>query len=182
MALGRAAVSRVDIRIQNAVKGHRRRPCRYHRNHNPQEAAPKSGIWKLASRNASKAPVNANGRANTECSNLIISRVSRSLFQKRSIFCTGFPSREDQLSPAPDDSFRGTLPFYEMPLQEARWLIPGRSLNLMDPQRLQQLLEQVQNGGATVAEAVEQLRHLPFEDLASPRWITIVRCGKACRK
>src|SRR5208283_4218116 len=35
----------------------------------------------------------------------------------------------------------------------------------MDSQRLQQLLEQVQNGGTSVAEAIDQLRHLPFEDL-----------------
>ena len=33
-------------------------------------------------RNASNAPVSANGRANTECSNLIISSVSRNRFQK----------------------------------------------------------------------------------------------------
>jgi pyridinium-3,5-biscarboxylic acid mononucleotide synthase len=35
----------------------------------------------------------------------------------------------------------------------------------MDSQRLQQLLEQVQTGGTSVAEAIDQLRHLPFEDL-----------------
>src|SRR5580700_3159112 len=39
------------------------------------------------SRNASNAPVSANGSANTECSNLIISSVSRSRFQNL-IFAT----------------------------------------------------------------------------------------------
>src|ERR1700693_1337715 len=39
------------------------------------------------SRKASKAPVSANGSANTECSNLIISSVSRSRFQNL-IFAT----------------------------------------------------------------------------------------------
>src|SRR5205823_662156 len=46
---------------------------------------PKSSIWKPASRQASSAPVKANGNANTECSNLIMSSVRRNRLQKRAI-------------------------------------------------------------------------------------------------
>ncbi|HEX3681440.1 MAG TPA: nickel pincer cofactor biosynthesis protein LarB [Bryobacteraceae bacterium] len=35
----------------------------------------------------------------------------------------------------------------------------------MDPQHLQHLLEQVRDGAASVPEALDTLRHLPFEDL-----------------
>ena len=41
----------------------------------------------------------------------------------------------------------------------------GRSGSIMNSQNLQQLLEQVRNGGTSVPEAVDALRHLPFEDL-----------------
>ena len=49
MALGRAAVSRINIRIEDAVEGHRRRPCGDHRNNNPQEAQSSNqecGSWR----------------------------------------------------------------------------------------------------------------------------------------
>jgi hypothetical protein len=35
----------------------------------------------------------------------------------------------------------------------------------MDPSQLQQILEQVRDGGSSVEEALGRLRHLPFEDL-----------------
>ena len=35
----------------------------------------------------------------------------------------------------------------------------------MDPQRLEELLEGVRDGRSTVPEAIDRLRHLPFEDL-----------------
>src|SRR5690242_18937491 len=41
------------------------------------------GMWTPLSRQARSAPVSANGSANTECSNLIMSSVSRSRVQKR---------------------------------------------------------------------------------------------------
>src|SRR5277367_2615934 len=49
--------------------------------------SPKIPKGKRLSRKASNAPVKANGSANTECSNLIISSVSRSRFQN-AIFAT----------------------------------------------------------------------------------------------
>ena len=39
----------------------------------------------------------------------------------------------------------------------------------MDPKNLEQLLEEVQAGRLSVAEALERLRHLPFEDLGFAR-------------
>src|SRR5579862_2174702 len=50
------------------------------------------------SRNASRAPVSANGRAKTECSNLIISSVKRSRFRNISPGkSTILPMTEDRL-------------------------------------------------------------------------------------
>ena len=39
----------------------------------------------------------------------------------------------------------------------------------MDVKLLEKLLEEVQRGGLSVAEALERLRHLPFEDLGFAR-------------
>ena len=52
--------------------------------HNNFQPNPRASKW--SSRNASSAPVNANGNAKTECSNLIISSVSRNRFQKAIYF------------------------------------------------------------------------------------------------
>jgi hypothetical protein len=43
---------------------------------------PRPSVEKFASRQARRAPVRANGSANTECSNLIISRVRRRRLKK----------------------------------------------------------------------------------------------------
>src|ERR1051325_5075031 len=46
----------------------------------PRRRIPMRALWYPSSRKASKAPVRANGRAKTECSNLIISSVKRRRF------------------------------------------------------------------------------------------------------
>src|SRR5690242_13992322 len=101
---------------------------------------PKSFIWNPASRQASSAPVKANGNANTECSNLIMSSVRRSRLQKRAIS------------------------FFENAT-----ILLGHTDHLrtstMNAHQLQQLLEEVRDGRTTVDAAVDTLRHLPFEDL-----------------
>jgi len=50
----------------------------------------------------------------------------------------------------------------------------GRATNKIkephiQPEQLKQLLQQVKNGGVTIDEAVEKLRHLPYEDLGFAR-------------
>jgi hypothetical protein len=81
-----AGIAGVDVGIQNAVEGHRSRPRAHHGNHDPDQLYAKSvGQLEMAFPNASSAPVSAKGKAKTECSNLIISSVSRSRFQKAMI-------------------------------------------------------------------------------------------------
>ena len=83
MARPGSRIARVDIGVHHAVERHRRRarrqPSRRRStgasNQGPPSANP-------SSRKASSAPVSANGSANTECSNLIMSSVSRSLRKK----------------------------------------------------------------------------------------------------
>ena len=79
----RARIARVDIGVHQAVERHGGRPRAHHRDHDPQDLpAETSGTANPIFAKASSAPVSANGRAKTECSNLIMSSVSRSLRQK----------------------------------------------------------------------------------------------------
>ncbi len=57
--------------------------------HSNFPAKTRPGMW--LSRKASNAPVSANGKANTECSNLIISSVSTSRFQNFIILLDSLP-------------------------------------------------------------------------------------------
>ena len=69
-------------RVQNAIERHGGRTGAHHRHHDPEhlpERERQPGV--MHSRNASSAPVSAKGSAKTECSNLIISRLSWIRFQ-----------------------------------------------------------------------------------------------------
>ena len=50
----------------------------------------------------------------------------------------------------------------------------------MDRQQIEALLNEVREGRTEVADALERLRDLPFEDWASPSWTIIARCAPAC--
>jgi hypothetical protein len=67
----------VEIDIDDAIEGHRGGPCSEHGDGDPDDL-PRPGRPSAAS----IAPRKANGRAKSVCSNLIISSVVTSLFQK----------------------------------------------------------------------------------------------------
>src|SRR5690242_8464153 len=71
------------------------------------------GMWNPLSRQARSAPVSANGSANTECSNLIMSSVRRSRVQNRAI-----ASRDDTI--LKDAAVMGHRPKYMDPQQVQR--------------------------------------------------------------
>jgi len=52
----------------------------------------------------------------------------------------------------------------------------------VNAESIRKLFEQVRGGTLTPDDAVDRLRHLPFEDLALPKLTIIAACAQACPK